>query len=122
MLDYILAGQTQFMVGWLLPHGSIEIPAILVAGQAGLVLGSTLIGRGDRRPLKLRLRQAAPSLMTLILGVAVMLVWAGIVESFFSQYHEPVLPYWLKIAFGALQLALLAAYLGLAGRSRGGAA
>ena len=27
-----------------------------------------------------------------------MLVWAGIVESFLSQYHEPVIPYWLKIA------------------------
>ncbi|MCP4645144.1 MAG: stage II sporulation protein M, partial [bacterium] len=26
-LDYILAGETVFLVGWLLPHGSVEIPA-----------------------------------------------------------------------------------------------
>jgi len=37
-VDYIRAGQTKFLVGWLLPHGSFEIPAILIAGQAGLIL------------------------------------------------------------------------------------
>jgi hypothetical protein len=45
-----------------------------------------------------------------------MLVWAAIVESFFSQYHEPVLPYAVKIAFGCLELALLALFLALSGR------
>ena len=44
-------------------------------------------------------------------GVAVFLVWAGIVESFFSQYHEPILPYWLKITFGIAELALLCWFL-----------
>src|ERR1017187_4192356 len=37
-VDYIRAGQTKFLVGWLLPHGAVEIPSILIAGQAGLVL------------------------------------------------------------------------------------
>ena len=49
--------------------------------------------------------------MTLIGGVAVMLVWAGIVESFFSQYHQPVVPYWLKIAFGCVEFAALVWFL-----------
>ena len=49
--------------------------------------------------------------MTLIGGVAVMLVWAGIVESFLSQHHEPVIPYWLKIAFGLGELAVLIWFL-----------
>ncbi|MCP4371719.1 MAG: stage II sporulation protein M, partial [Deltaproteobacteria bacterium] len=31
-LDYMVAGEAWFLFGWLLPHGSIEIPAILVAG------------------------------------------------------------------------------------------
>ena len=48
------------------------------------------------------------------------LIWAGIIESFFSQYHEPVLPYSLKIAFGATQLTLLFAYLARVGRPRDG--
>lgn len=45
--------------------------------------------------------------MILIGGVAVMLVWAGIIEAFFSQVHEPVMPYAAKIAFGAAELLLL---------------
>jgi hypothetical protein len=46
-----------------------------------------------------------------------MLVWAGLIEAFFSQYHAPVLPYELKIGFGILELLLLALFLGLAGHS-----
>jgi uncharacterized membrane protein SpoIIM required for sporulation len=112
VVDYALAGQTVFMLGWLMPHGVIEIPAILIAGQGGLVLGKALIGRGDRAPLAARLRAIGPDLMTLIFGVAVMLVWAGVVESFLSQYHEPVIRYWQKIAFGAVELAALVWFLG----------
>ncbi len=48
-VDYILAGQTQFLAGWLLPHGSFEIPAILIAGQGGLILGRAIIGWGTPR-------------------------------------------------------------------------
>lgn len=120
VLDYVRAGQTQFLVGWLLPHGSIEIPAILLAGQAGLVLGGALIGWGDRTSLRGRLRKVAPDLVTLIFGVAIMLVWAGIVEAFLSQYHEPVIPYWLKISFGGVELVLLILLLSLSGRRSGG--
>ena len=45
-VDYIRAGQTKFLAGWLLPHGAVEIPSILIAGQAGLVLALALIGWG----------------------------------------------------------------------------
>ena len=116
VLDYVQAGQTRFLAGWLLPHGSIEIPAILLAGQAGLVLATALIGWGGRVPLRERLRAITSDLTTLIGGVAILLVWAGIVEAFFSQYHEPVLPYAVKISFGLLELTLLALFLSLSGR------
>lgn len=114
--DYIAAGYTKFLLGWLLPHGAIEIPAILVAGQAGLVLGSALIGRGSRVPLRQRLVSVVPDVCFLIYGLAVMLVWAGFVESFLSQYHEPVLPYALKITIGVIELIGLTAFLAFAGR------
>lgn len=116
-LDYILAGQTQFLFGWLLPHGSFEIPAIVIAGQAGLMLGSALIGWDSRDPLATRLRALSRDLVTLIAGVALMLIWAGIVEAWFSQYHAPVLPYPVKIAFGTLEIVLLVAYFGWCGRT-----
>jgi uncharacterized membrane protein SpoIIM required for sporulation len=115
-VDYIRAGQTPFLVGWLLPHGSFEIPAIIIAGQAGLLLGRAMIGAGNRQSLGVRLRLAGPDLVTLIGGVALLLVWAGLVESFFSQYHQPVLPYWFKILFGTVELALLSLFLARGGR------
>lgn len=114
--DYVMAGQSVFLAGWLLPHGSVEIPAMLLGGQAGFVLAGALIGRRERKPLRARLRAAAPDVATLCGGAALLLVWAGVIESFLSQHHEPALPYAAKIAFGAAQLAGLIWWL-----SRGGA-
>lgn len=111
VLDYLRAGYAPFLFGWLLPHGSIEIPAFLIAGQAGLVLGGALIGRRGNISLAERLRSVSSDLVTLIGGTAIMLVWAGIIEAFFSQYHEPRLPYGLKIAFGAVELIILMLFL-----------
>lgn len=116
--DYLQAGCGRFLAGWLLPHGAVEIPAILLAGQAGLVLARALLGWGDRRRLRQRLRCVVPDVVTLIGGVALMLVWAAAVEAFLSQYHEPLLPYLAKIAFGLAELVLLALFLARAGRAR----
>lgn len=115
LLDYVRAGETRFVLGWLLPHGAVEIPAFLLAGQAGLVLAGAMIGFGERSPLRARLRGATPDLLRLLLGVAILLVWAGLVEAFLSQVHEPVLPYSLKIALGAAELLALTLFLAKAG-------
>jgi uncharacterized membrane protein SpoIIM required for sporulation len=115
--DYVLGGQTVFLLGWLLPHGVIEIPAILIGGQAGLVIAHALIGWGSRTSRAERLRAVLPDVVMLAAGCAVMLVWAGIVEAFVSQYHEPVIRYEWKIAFGLVEAMLLATFLWKAGRS-----
>jgi uncharacterized membrane protein SpoIIM required for sporulation len=114
--DYATAGQTRFLLGWLLPHGVVEIPAILVAGQAGFVLAGAIIGRGTRLSMRARLRRIVPDVVTLVAGLSVMLVWAGLVEAFFSQYHEPVLPYGVKIVFGMIEASALVLFLCLSGR------
>src|SRR6266478_5516437 len=117
-VDYVRAGQAKFLLGWLLPHGVVEIPAILIAGQAGLILALALIGWGKRISLKTRLREVSQDLVTLIFGVGLLLVWAGFVEAFLSQYHEPVIPYSTKIAFGLVELTLLVVYLAKSGSGR----
>lgn len=114
--DYIAAGQGTFLAGWLLPHGSIEIPAILLGGQAGFVLAGSLVGWRNRLPRAVRLRSAVRDLFAIVAGAAALLVWAGLIEAFVSQYHQPVLPYALKIAFGLCELAALAVFLSRAGR------
>lgn len=113
--DYILGGQTTFLFGWLLPHGVVEIPAMLIGGQAGFVLAGAMLGRGQRERLAGRMRAVMPDVVTLCFGSALMLVWAGIVEAFLSQYHEPVLPYAVKIAFGLVELAVVAWYFFVSG-------
>ncbi|HTV63460.1 MAG TPA: stage II sporulation protein M [Alphaproteobacteria bacterium] len=115
-VDYIRAGETKFLLGWLMPHGVIEIPAILIAGQAGFMLAMAIIGRGNRLTLQTRMRAIAPDVVTLIFGVALLLVWAGFVEAFLSQYHEPIIPYDVKIAFGCVELTLLFLFLSKSGR------
>ena len=117
MLDYIRAGESVFLAAWLLPHGSVEIPAILFAGQAGLIIGQCLLGWRSALSIRERFRACAQDITMLIYGVAILLVWAGIIESFLSQYHGPNLYPW-KIAFGTIQLAVLFAFLLFAGRNQ----
>ena len=117
-VDYVRAGETKFLLGWLMPHGVIEIPAIIIAGQAGLLLAFALVGYGRRVPLRTRLREISGDLATLICGTGLMLVWAGFIEAFLSQYHEPVIPYFAKITFGAIELTLLCVFLAKSGASK----
>ncbi len=116
--DYVHAGESIFLMGWLLPHGVIEIPAILVGGQTGFVIAHALIGWGSRISRVERLRAIVRDVVTLAGGAALMLVWAGIVEAFLSQYHEPVIPYGAKIAFGLVEAALLTLFLARSGADR----
>jgi len=113
---FMSAGHSDFVFGWLLPHGVPEISAIVLSGQAGLVLAGALIGWGDRASLSQRMRAVAGPLTTLIVGVALLLIWAAALEAWLSQYHQPVLPYWAKIAFGIGEFLVLYAFLIFAGR------
>ena len=81
-LDYIHGGQGVFLLGWLLPHGSIEIPSILLGGQAGFILAGALIGWGGRTACITtraeRLRAVSHDLFAIVAGAGCMLVWAGV--------------------------------------------
>ena len=109
---YTQQGFGLFVTAWLLPHGAFEIPSILIAGQAGFYLARLLLRRREDR----NMRQSIREWLLLIAGLALMLVWAGLMEAFFSQHHAPVLPYGFKLAVGAAELALLTLYLLLMGR------
>jgi uncharacterized membrane protein SpoIIM required for sporulation len=113
--DYIADGQGTFLAAWLLPHGVPELMAIFIGGQAGLVLARAVIGHGTGLPLRHRLRLVRDDLATLAGGLAVMLVYAGLIEAFLSQYHGAHL-YSLKIAFGLAELAVLIAFFTVMGR------
>lgn len=115
-VHYTRQGFGLFMSAWLLPHGVFEIPSILIAGQAGFYLARMLLRRREDR----NLHQSMREWLLLVAGLAMMLVWAGIMEAFFSQHHAPVLPYGFKIAVAAAELVLLMAYLLLVGGRKPG--
>ena len=115
--DYLRDGQGEFLTAWLLPHGSIEIPALLLGGQAGLMIAYAMFGWGTNLRLRQRFERIRGDLITLIAGATLLLIWAGIVESFLSQYHAPSFYPW-KIGFGLVQLCSLVLYLGLSGREK----
>jgi uncharacterized membrane protein SpoIIM required for sporulation len=109
---YTQQGFGLFVSAWLLPHGVFEIPSILIAGQAGFYLARIMLRRKEDR----NVRQSMSEWLLLVAGLALMLVWAGLMEAFFSQHHQPVLPYGFKIAVGISELVLLTIYLLFAGR------
>jgi len=115
MSDYISDGQGLFLAAWLLSHGSFELPAVFLGGQAGLVIARTVFGWGTNLKLRQRFARVRGDLLTLVGGAALLLVWAGIVESFLSQYHSPAFYPW-KIGLGSVQLLALVLYLTLCGR------
>lgn len=70
---------------WL--HGTLEISSIILAGGAGLTLGSGLIFPGTYSRLQAFQISAMRSLK-LMLGISPIFVLAGIIESFLTRYTE----------------------------------
>lgn len=108
--QYWLDGVTTFFLAWVGPHGSLEIPAIIFAGAAGIAAGRAfllpgVLSRGTA------LRRAMPDIRRIMLASAAILVVAGLIEGSFSQFTAKTFPYAVKIAVAALLFALLMAYL-----------
>jgi uncharacterized membrane protein SpoIIM required for sporulation/uncharacterized RDD family membrane protein YckC len=97
---------------FVLPHGVIELTAICIAGGAGLWLGSAFVlpGRRTRREVLVERGREAVSMIG---GVAMLLVFAGIIEGFISP---STLPAPAKFIFSALTLLILGVYLTRTGR------
>jgi len=103
------AGMSTALWSFVAPHGALELPAIFIAGGAGLLLGKGLLAPGmlSRRD---SLVTSAATAVRLVLGVIPLLVVAGLIEAFVSPTDlEPA----GKFAIGLSMFALLAAYVGL---------
>ena len=95
------------------PHGSLELPAIFIAGGAGLRLASGLLFPGlYRRRDSIAL--AGGEAVRLVAGVIPMLIVAGTIEGFFSPSGASA---GLKFVVGAALFTLLLLWLFAAGRS-----
>jgi uncharacterized membrane protein SpoIIM required for sporulation len=94
------------------PHGSLELPAIFIAGGAGLRLASGILFPGPYRRRD-SIMLAGRDAVRLIAGVIPMLVIAGTIEGFFSPSGAPA---GVKLAVGGALFTSLLLWLFSAGR------
>jgi len=109
---YFADGVGTYLLAWVGPHGSFELPAICVASAAGLIIArAELTGGGRFGSVLVAIRAQRHDIVCLLLGAAHMFVVAGIFEGGFSQLTNAIIPYWLKIAVAALLFLILVEYL-----------
>jgi uncharacterized membrane protein SpoIIM required for sporulation len=104
---------------FVLPHGSLELPAIFLSGGAGLLLARAILFPGQYRRLDL-LKQLGSKAIQIMFGVVPMLVLAGIIEGFLSS--SPAVPSSVKYGMGLVLFCGFVLYLSQSRRPpKGGA-
>jgi len=106
------AGMALQLWSFVAPHGVLELPAIMIAGGAGLEIARGLLFPG-LLPRRESLVQAGGRATRLLLGTIPMLVIAGIIEGFFSPSAAPVA---MKFALASVLFVALLSYLFLLSR------
>jgi len=92
---------------FVFPHGALELPAIFMAGGAGLLLGRAILLPGAYRRRD-ALQVYGTEAVKLLYGVIPLLVIAGVIEGFFSP--QTWIPNALKYLAGTAIFAGLVVY------------
>jgi uncharacterized membrane protein SpoIIM required for sporulation len=102
-----LSGMSVQLWSFVAPHGVLELPAIFIAGGAGLRIAQGLLFPGllSRRD---SLARAGLEAVQLLLGTIPILIIAGLIEAFVSPTGLPVA---LKFSMAGALFVLLGAYL-----------
>jgi uncharacterized membrane protein SpoIIM required for sporulation len=101
-------GMSLSLWSFVAAHGVLELPAIFIAGGAGLGIAKGLLFPGNL-PRRDSLVQAGARSVRLVLGTIPMLIVAGVVEAFVSPTS---LPARMKFLLAAGLVTLLLLYLG----------
>jgi uncharacterized membrane protein SpoIIM required for sporulation len=101
------AGMTNQLYSFVAPHGVLELPAIFIAGGAGLLLAKGLLFPGNL-PRKDSIAREGGRAVRLVLGIIPMLIVAGTIEGFVSPSDLPIR---LKYTLAAGLFVLLLLYV-----------
>lgn len=102
---------TNFMVA----HGVVELSCIFICGGAGMLIGYSILVPGDLSRLD-ALKKNGLQAVRLVVGCALLLVLAGIIEGFISPLPiHPAFKYTVGITTGAAMFS----YLLFVGRNTG---
>lgn len=103
------AGLSLSLWSFVAPHGVLELPAIFIAGGAGLILARALVAPGPL-PRREALTESGALAVRLVLGVIPLLIVAGTIEGFISPSDASPA---IKFTIGVAGLVILAGYLTL---------
>ncbi len=100
-------GMSLSLWSFVAPHGSLELPSIILAGAAGLRLGRGVVFPGIYR-WRDSIALAGAEATRIVAGVIPLLVIAGTLEGFFSPSAAPIK---LKFIVGGCLFTLLVVWL-----------
>ncbi len=105
-------GMAGSLLAFMVSHGALEIPSIMLAGAAGLRIGAGILFPGQLRRRD-ALARAGTEAVQLVSVTIPLLIIAGSFEAFLSPTHAPVA---LKCAVGAVLFAGLCVWWSEGGR------
>ena len=105
-------GLTLDLVGWLSVHGTTELFALLLSGACGIHIGRSMAFPGQRAILDAA-AAAGRRTATVMTGVVLMLIVAGLLEGFARQLIDATAP---RLAVGGTMLAWWLFYFFVFGR------
>ncbi len=109
---FAAAGQNAKFYGLILPHGLLELTAVVIAGSAGLRLGWSLIDPGDRLRRDALAEEGRRSVV-LVLGLVATFLVAGLIEGFVTGSPLPTA---LRVGIGVVVEVAFVLYAVVLGR------
>lgn len=109
---FVAAGQQPKFWGLILPHGLLELTAVVIAGAAGLRLGWTLIDPGDRTRAT-ALAEEGRRAVVVVMGLTLAFIIAGIIEGFVTPSPLPTA---VRVGVGVIVELACVLYLVVQGR------
>ncbi len=110
---FAAAGQQPKFWGLILPHGLLELSAVVIAGAAGISLGWAIIAPGDQRRTE-ALAEAGRRAVVIVLGLVAAFVTAGVIEGFVTGSSLPTA---VRVGIGVTVEAAFVTYLVVQGRA-----
>jgi uncharacterized membrane protein SpoIIM required for sporulation len=109
---FAAVGQQPKFYGLILPHGLLELSAIIVAGGAGLAIGWAIVDPGDRSRREALAEQGRRSAV-IALGLMLAFVVAGTIEGFVTPSG---LPTSMRVGIGVVVFVAFWTYVIVLGR------
>lgn len=110
---FAAAGEQPKFWGLILPHGLLELTAVVIAGAAGLRLGWAIIAPGDRRRGE-ALAEAGRKAVVIVMGLIAAFVTAGAIEGFVTGSGLPTA---VRVGIGVAVEGAFLTYLFVLGRA-----